>query len=65
MSMGADETAEQAARREAMDKVRQIWRLSRELEHSGYHDLEPRAAEIRSMSHFMLYDDDGGIEEDR
>ena len=58
-------TNPEAERREAMDKVRQIWHLSRELEASGFHDLAPRAAEIRAMSHFMLYDDDGGVEDDR
>jgi hypothetical protein len=52
-------------RDEAMEHVRTIWSLSRELERSGYRDLQSRAAEIRSMAHFMLYDADAGIEEDR
>lgn len=52
-------------RDEAMDKVRAIWKLAHEVEQSGFHDLEPRAAEVRSMAHYMLYDVDAGIEEDR
>ncbi|HVW43952.1 MAG TPA: hypothetical protein VHC18_21640 [Amycolatopsis sp.] len=52
-------------REEAMARVRTIWALSRELERSGHRDLQPRAAEIRSMAHYMLYDDDAGVEEDR
>ena len=52
-------------RDEAMAKVRAIWKLALEVEQSGFRDLVPRAAEVRSMAHYMLYDVDAGIEEDR
>jgi hypothetical protein len=55
--------AEAPSRAEAMEKVRAIWRLSRQLESSGYLDLEGRAAQITAMAHYMLYDDDAGIAE--
>jgi hypothetical protein len=54
---------EALSRAEAMDAVRTIWRLSRQLENSGYRDLEMRAAEITAMAHYMLYDDDAGADE--
>jgi hypothetical protein len=50
-------------RAEAMDAARTIWRLSRQLETCGFRDLEPRAAEVCAIAHFMLYDDDAGIVE--
>ena len=57
--------AETMSRDEAMDAVRTIWRLSSRLEKSGYLDLEGRAAEITAMAHYLLYDADAGIDEDR
>lgn len=56
---------EDSIRADAMEKVRTIWRLSGEVAASGERDLELRAAEIRAMAHYMLYDADAGIEEDR
>jgi hypothetical protein len=55
--------AEALSRAEAMDAVRTIWRLSTRLENCGQLDLEGRAGEIAAMAHYMLYDDDAGIEE--
>jgi hypothetical protein len=52
-------------RETAMADLRTIWRLSARLEQSEFHDLAPRAAEIKAMAHYMLYDADAGIEEDR
>lgn len=57
--------AEALSRAEAMDAVRTIWRLSTQLENCGQLDLEGRAAEIAAMAHYMLYDDDAGVEEFR
>lgn len=56
--------SEEAERAAAMNSVRQIWALSGEIERSGYRDLAPRAAEIHAMAHYMLYDVDGGLEEE-
>lgn len=63
--MNETDVNETDAREAAFEKVRTIWRLASEVEKSGYRDLELRASEIRSMAHFMLYDADAGIEEDR
>lgn len=52
-------------RDEALEKARTIWQLGKELETSGHRDLEARAAEIRSMAHYMLYDLDAGVEDER
>lgn len=52
-------------RETALESVREIWRLGRVVAASGHRDLAPRAAEITAMAHFMLYDVDGGVEEDR
>jgi hypothetical protein len=51
------------SRAQALDAVRTIWRLSTRLRNCGQLDLEGRAAEIAAMAHYMLYDDDGGVEE--
>lgn len=56
---------DEADREAAIESVRTIWVLSGQLERSGYRDLAPRAAEIHAMSHYMLYDADAGVEEDR
>jgi hypothetical protein len=58
-------SGEPAARAEAMDAVREIWRLSTRLATSEYLDLAGRAAQIAAMAHYMLYDDDAGIDEFR
>jgi hypothetical protein len=55
--------AESMSRSEAMDAARTIWRLSQQLATCGFRDLEPRAAEVCAIAHFMLYDDDAGIVE--
>jgi hypothetical protein len=55
--------AQGLSRTEAMDMVRTIWRLSSQLQSSGYLDLESRAAEIAAMAHYMLYDADAGLDE--
>ncbi|MCW2692193.1 MAG: hypothetical protein JWM67_797 [Mycobacterium sp.] len=52
-------------RAEAMADVRTIWRLATRLATSGHLDLEGRAAEVAAMAHYMLYDEDAGIDEDR
>lgn len=49
----------------ALDAVREIWRLARAVAATEHRDLAPRAAEITAMAHFMLYDADGGVEDDR
>ena len=55
--------ADARSRAEAMDAVRAIWRLSSQLTGCGYRDLENRAAQIAAIAHYMLYDDDAGLEE--
>jgi hypothetical protein len=52
-------------REEAGELLRQIWLAATRLSESGHRDLVNRAAEVRAMAHFMLYDFDGGVEEDR
>jgi hypothetical protein len=52
--------------REAADElIRVIWHASVRLAGSGLPNLVPRAREIEALAHFMLYDADGGIEDDR
>jgi hypothetical protein len=53
------------SRDEAGELLRQIWLAARRLSGSGHRDLVNRAAEVQAMAHFMLYDFDGGVEEDR
>lgn len=52
-------------REEADQLITQIWKASRRLTESGLPNVVPRAREIEALAHFMLYDADGGIEDDR
>jgi hypothetical protein len=52
-------------RDEVMDHLTTIWRLSGIVQESGFRDIDSRATEIHEIAHFLLYDDDGGIDEDR
>jgi hypothetical protein len=62
-TMAGTTTAGEMSRAEVMDAVRTIWRLSMRLKDCGQLDIEGRAAEIAAMSHYMLYDDDAGVED--
>ncbi|KBZ60992.1 hypothetical protein QRB36_05240 [Mycobacterium marseillense] len=53
------------SRDEAGALLREIWLAASRLSESGHRDLVHRAAEVKAMTHFMLYDFDGGVEADR
>jgi hypothetical protein len=53
------------SREQAGQLLREIWKAASRLAGSGHRDLVNRAAEVKEMAHFMLYDFDGGVEDDR
>jgi hypothetical protein len=53
------------SRDQAAELLREIWTAASRLADSGHRDLVNRAAEVKAMAHFMLYDFDGGIVADR
>lgn len=56
---------DELSRDQAGELLREIWTAASRLADSGHRDLVNRAAEVKAMAHFMLYDFDGGIEADR
>ena len=53
------------SRDQAGQLLREIWTAASRLADSGHRDLVNRAAEVKAMAHFMLYDFDGGMGDDR
>ena len=56
---------EQLTREEAHQLLVRIWESASRLADSGHWDLVNRAAEVKAMAHYMLYDFDAGVEADR
>jgi hypothetical protein len=61
--LGSDDG--ELSRDQAGELLRVIWTAASRLADSGHRDLVNRAAEVKAMAHFMLYDFDGGMGADR